>query len=389
MSNTIRYTAIFAALSLLTAAIGCGDLSDDGPTMTVDVTSDITSDTEWQSTTRYIVQDEIEVDADLVVEPGTIVEFEAGAHLDVESDGSLSADGTEEDPITFTGTEEQRGWWDGIRFFTSEHPNNQLNHVIVEYAGNGFPASVVIGDGNSIRDGGVEIQNSTIRHGENRGLYIYDGSELRNSADNEFYENDIPVRVAKRGMGQLDGNSTYAGNDNDYIQVLRGGVGADISSSMTLDALDVPYRVDTSDTVEIDGGEVEIEAGTVMEFEAGGSLQLTDDDSALTAEGTADDNIVFTGVEEQAGWWDGVWIQDSENPRNVLEHVVIEYGGGDSSHPGNLIVGDSNSIRNGSVSISDSILRHSAGYGIYLYGSAELTSENNEFSDNPDGDSND
>lgn len=386
MKRRISVIAAIALLGLVTLITGCGEF--DTPLTSEEISADINSDTVWTSSTRYIVQSTIDIGAELVIEPGTTIEFEVGTGLNVGSDGSLVAVGTEDEPITFTGTEAQAGWWNGIRFFNSDHPNNRLHYVIVEYAGNGYAANVVVGDSNRLRNGGVEIQHSIIRHGEDRGLLVHDLSELRNSTGNEYYDNDIPVQVAKRGMGQLDGNSTYTGNANDYIRVIRGNTGASISSDATWDALDVPYRFDTNRSIDIDGATVEIEAGAVMEFEATSSIKLETNSSVLIAEGTEDNQIIFTGVEQIPGWWNGIWNQNSDNPLNSLNHVVIEYGGGSDSHPANLIVGDPNRLRNGSISVTNSVLRHSAGYGIYLYSDAGLTAENNEFSDNVEDDTN-
>jgi uncharacterized repeat protein (TIGR01451 family) len=62
----------------------------------------------------YLVQNQVVVDASAVlsIDPGVKVQFDKSASLEVA--GALFADGTLTQPITFTASSSQAGWWDGI-----------------------------------------------------------------------------------------------------------------------------------------------------------------------------------------------------------------------------------------------------------------------------------
>lgn len=82
--------------------------------------------------------------------------------------GSLTAAGTEDEGITFTGTEDAQGHWIGINFDggpdDAPSENNELVHCDVEHAGSGVfpaaePANVSVTNGAAL-----EVTDSTLRH---------------------------------------------------------------------------------------------------------------------------------------------------------------------------------------------------------------------------------
>ena len=123
---------------------------------------------------------EIEVrDVDLVIAPGTTLEFQEDAGIEISTDGGLIADGTEDDPILFTGTSETAGWWNGI-FVESRNADNLLNGVTVEYGGGddfvGAPAgNVIIGSG--ANEGEMNVTNSVLRTSAEYGVWVHGDSD--------------------------------------------------------------------------------------------------------------------------------------------------------------------------------------------------------------------
>jgi len=80
--------------------------------------------------------------------------------------------------------------------------------------------------------------------------------------------------------------------------------------------------------VRVRGTSLTIEPGVRVHFDAGASLAI-EDDSALSAVGTAEAPIVFEGASSMPGWWDGIVIR-SDDVRNVVQHTVFrDAGAGD------------------------------------------------------------
>ena len=117
----------------------------------------------------------------LTIEPGTTVRFDPGFGLylgkgDIynKSYGVLNAQGTTENPITFTVSEPGQ-YWDGILFkWGTSASNSRLNYCTVEYGGNPKPSPYNDLDGAVSFWSGMPsidtIKNSTIRYSHTDGI---------------------------------------------------------------------------------------------------------------------------------------------------------------------------------------------------------------------------
>jgi len=77
-----------------------------------ELSSNISEDRTLVSETLYTVTSRVDIQdgATLTIEPGTVIQFESGEAFRVDGDGSaIVAEGTAEEPITMTGTQEQSG----------------------------------------------------------------------------------------------------------------------------------------------------------------------------------------------------------------------------------------------------------------------------------------
>ncbi len=113
--------------------------------------------------------------AKLTISPGVKLQFASGTQLVVNKGASLSATGTEAQPIVFTAQEATPGYWKGIKFNLSNSINNQLDYVTIEYAGGGdastsgnitstcFPSSPTR----------FSVTNSTIKDSFGWGVYQF------------------------------------------------------------------------------------------------------------------------------------------------------------------------------------------------------------------------
>ncbi len=111
-----------------------------------------------------------------------------------------------------------------------------------------------------------------------------------------------------------------------------------------------------------------------MEF-ASGKLLRVRADGALNAVGTATTPIIFTGTQATPGYWKGVTYYNSNNNKNELMYVIIEFGGGGYV---NLNVDYETRIK-----ISNSTISKSSKYGI-LFNSSSIIDKfsNNTITEN-------
>src|SRR5690625_2723630 len=354
--------------------------------------SDVTSDETWtKRDSPHWVTRQIGVrgggEPVLTIEPGAVIEFENESGLELNEGSTLVAAGTETAPILFTGVEKTPGFWKGIWFYDSRNPNNLLEYVTIEYGGGAAmhsqvePANLVLGRGSY--QAGVRVRNTILRHSAGYGLHVHSGSEFRGSEGNTFTQNvSGAASIYASGIAALDSGSSYTGNTNDHVLVKSEAVSH--SEAVTWQSLDVPYRIAGQTRVS---SAVTIEPGAVFEFENESGLELNEG-STLVAAGTETAPILFTGVEKTPGFWKGIWFYDSRNPNNLLEYVTIEYGGGAAMHsqvePANLVLGRG-SYQAG-VRVRNTILRHSAGYGLHVHSGSEFRgSEGNTFTQNASG----
>ena len=106
-----------------------------------------------------------------------------------------------------------------------------------------------------------------------------------------------------------------------------------------------------------------IEPGTAVGFEQGLGMRMRID-ASLIANGTAADPIVLTGTTKQRGWWKGVALEGTTDPRNVLAHTVVEYTGGaaiSNTQDASLML-----VGGAQARIEHSTFRQSAAYGVFL-----------------------
>jgi len=364
-------------VNLVVTANGASDGAAESINVTAEeeISSDISDDRTLSSDVTYFVTDEIEITAELTIEPGTEIYFEPGTGFELpEMSGAIIADGTEEEPILFSGTSEQSGWWNGIYLRESGNALNQLNWVTVEYGGGeeffqSGSGNVIVG--RSDETSSIEITNSTLRHSESYGVWVNSDSNLPGFEGNTITENDgAPVNMPANSIHQLDATSNFTGNDDDYIFVRSGN---DIDAvDVAWENLNVDYRISGDDSIVItDGGLLTIEPGATLKFESSAYIDL-DEQGGLVADGTQEEQIVFTGTTEQAGWWNGIYVRESTNPQNQLNWVTVEYGGGEEffrSGSGNVIVARS---ENASINISNSTIRQSDNYGVWVNSDGDL-----------------
>lgn len=304
--------------------------------------------------------------ATLTINPGVKLVFAQGRSLDVDSDGVLKAIGTEQHPITFTGELPSPGYWDGIRI--DSVVTSELDYVTVEYGGaDGFTeASVGVAF-----DGRLSVAHALIRHGSGYGVTVSASSaRLTRFENNTVTLNEQPpIYLPANNIGVIAGNNVLSGNvtdvggDRDYIFLFED---SDVTSDQTWSVTDVPYRVTHTDIL----AQLTVVPGANLEFTDGGRFDVRDG-GTLIADGSEEKPILFTGVQKSSGYWTGLQIYN--NTANLLNHVVIEYGGGSGGNTdGNIGV----FFSGGRLTVQNTVLRHSASYGFDFDDNINLVFEN-------------
>ncbi|MEF8776226.1 MAG: right-handed parallel beta-helix repeat-containing protein [Haloarculaceae archaeon] len=330
-----------------------------------EVTENVQADTTWspEECPRVALDGNIKVQngATLTIEPGVEVVGKPGAKLTIEGDGTLKANGEDENPIWFYGDSMASGHWETIEV-ESENPN-ELSNVVVRDAGGGDWAGVWIRG-----DARCSVTDSWFANNETWGLVAEDGAVL-DFARNVFTGNGTaPVSTATTVVGALDSVSRYAGdNGNDHIEV----GGTDVESEGTWPATDAPFYFEDNSRLF---APITVDPGAHFIFAEGAKLTVKEE-GGLTANGESDQEIVFEGNAESPGYWETIEVE-SNNPDNVLDNVVVrDAGGGDWA--GVWIRGDAR------CSVTNSTFENSATWGLLAEGGATLPEfSNNEFAGN-------
>ncbi|MFW5966991.1 MAG: hypothetical protein ACOCV2_05705 [Persicimonas sp.] len=382
------------ALIFLGGAAGCGDADpddnnanerpavEDCETLDSAPTADVALEGCYRVTDALYVEDDVLV----TVEPGTWFLFDANAGLQMNG-ARLKAEGTEEAPITFTGVEEVPGYWRGLDFRSTNSPDNVLDHVVVEYGGGekwgtsgSFFANINLNDFDGATR--VQITNSTLRHSEGFGMAVRNESVLESFEDNTVTDNEAPARISANRVEQLGTTSEFEGNEDDHIHVY-----GDVVDAVTWPRLDVPYLMQELVTVE-EEAYLTIAPGTTLIFTQDTGIWAYE--GILTAQGTADEPILFTGVEQIPGYWLGLEFHATNSGDNIIEHAVVEYGGSDTfpssgSGVANITVTDFYGATR--LRLNETTVRASGDAGLYIRqdsvveGCSNVTFEENEGDD--------
>ena len=153
---------------------------------------------------------------------------------------------------------------------------------------------------------------------------------------------------------------------------------SDINGGVIIEE-DSCYRVESY--LVLNDGILTIEPGVTLTFGEHAGLRIRDQ-GALQVEGTENNQVVFTGAEDQRGYWRGLHFQPTDSVDNVLDNLVIEYAGSEPhsvserSHAGIFVEGVELTIRDSTFREIDVSALTAQGTG------SALTLEGNHFVDN-------
>jgi hypothetical protein len=302
----------------------------------------------------------LSVSALLTIKAGSQIVFIENGGISVGSGGALKAVGTADKPILFTGEQKSAGYWKGIMFQNSNDTRNEIAYATVEYAGGGNAhGSVdVLGDQHMINR--IKLSNIIFRYSASHGFCLEGKNHIDKFENITSTKNKISAgRVDMYLLGKLDTQSNFKGNiGGDYITVEEG----DVFENSTWKSLSVPIYFKRSITIH-DNVLLTLDAGVELIFDSGKEI-TTSSLGALKAIGTAKKPILFTGKEHTAGYWQGIEV-GSNSINNILHYIIVEYGG--SRRAGLYLNTHYSATLKSRVNVKNSIFRHNAEYGIYIY----------------------
>jgi hypothetical protein len=307
----------------------------------------------------YIVTSDINVQADLTIMPGVIIEFEQNKGLQVIT-GSLNARGTSSNGIIFRGLNDSKAYWKGIAIY-SNGEGNELDYVSVTGGGSAIfqettvPSNILIA-GTDVSGAAVKISNSSFTESGGYGLYIEGMSTLNGFSNNTFASNTLAAAfIPARELHKAETTLFFGNNGFEGIET-SGTVDPGLNG--TWKKLQTGSYLVRSN-IEIKGG-ITIEAGAAFKVKNGVTVSVVDY-GYLNATGSADAKIIFTS-ETINGRWNGLYF-NGFNENNMLKYAEINNAGlnkiADSDHPGNIAIGS-----NGKLIVENSVMRNGLGYGL-------------------------
>ncbi|MDP1845383.1 MAG: hypothetical protein Q8L09_01380 [Candidatus Moranbacteria bacterium] len=190
-----------------------------------DVTESITAETIWNETgSPYLVYGTINVNAPLIINPGTIVKFQyygIGPTGMLSVKNELNAVGTPEKPIIFTSmrndvggddnhdgnaSQAGKGDWYGVSIYNNSY-NSKLEHVLISNATTGLKYQ----DYSSPNYRGLILRNSEIKDNE-EGIKVYNTLPIIENNKIEKNKIGITAYTSKASRVPTFHNNTIEGN---------------------------------------------------------------------------------------------------------------------------------------------------------------------------------
>jgi hypothetical protein len=319
-----------------------------GPTTHTGVTTDET----WTAdTSPHIVPNSMNVNAGVTLTLAPCSEVRIGTGQTLTVRGHLVSAGTAEQPVLITSN--GGGPFAQIRNYGTG-TTIRLTYTTVEQGGDPLTSApdltgtiFVQGDVAEPTQGLLHVDHVTVQSSASNGIVAIDGSGFTDESTDLTVEGAAahPVSLWPPAIYSLPAGA-YTGNAVDEILVPGGGGAQAIVRDTTFHDRGVPYRIGSSTSsaeIVVDAGStglatLTIEPGVVLRFVRDGAFWVERfvgpvTAGAVIAVGTATDPIVFTSAEASpaAGDWAGIHFASTPDGTSRLEHVRVEYAGGETS----------------------------------------------------------
>lgn len=288
----------------------------------------------------YHVTGQVILTGEVTIAPGTIFIVDADSSIDIgwnSTRTTLTALGTEAKPIQFCSDKPILGRWQGLRLSRGLTTDSVLQHAHIYDAGKGAAALTVIAP--------VSLIDVTI-HGSSSDGVVADafGDDSSGLTVNDARGAAV-VLEGQVAVDKFPPGSKFKGNaDNSAHIRFRNYNGGSVHFAN----LGIPYVQDQG----------MIAYNVVLDFEAGVEYRFAVDtglevgwnsnQATLNIPGTAAKPVVFRGLTDKKGSWNGVLINKNVSTDSSLSNVQV-INGGKQTPP--LVV--SSSVTLSDVSVSD------------------------------------
>lgn len=324
-----------------------GEANGKTPTGECVIKYNITKNATWSPTScpdGYLLKYSLEVrgDAELRLEPGTVVKVARNGGLTVTDNAAIIAKGQSSSKVVFDGATVSQASWSGLEI-KSSNALNELSYVKIQHAGSHpdtFVAAINVSDNGVLALADVDvIDNGAV------GLSLWgNGKYLRFDRVTIARNVGAPAQVTVPKVKYLKGLGTVITDNGANNSII---VEATSLHKITEDSVwpALPYRIAGqnglgSGVVEVES-HLEIEAGAILELTSGSGFLVEGGSSGLKVVGTPGQKVVFRGVDGSS--WSGITYGESAWSGNRLEHVEIKnaagapswgyYGTGNSGTP--------------------------------------------------------
>ena len=285
----------------------------------------------------------------LTIDPGVNVQFANSVNNKFNVQGTLVANGTDSQRITFTGLVATPGSWGGISAvgtaITPAHVN--LNYVTLDYGGGSGSSGAQVYADRTV----LSITNSLIRNSAGNGVYTTLNTPLDAHAVNFVGNGQNAIQLNQPSTDLLMTDLTASGNGINGVRVAGSSI---FHGQKRWTFPGIPYSVDGPVMTDL-GDVLTIDPGNTLQFTANGWLYIR---GRLNALGTASKPITLTAQNQTVGGWRGLFIDGGVHQAVAqLDYVTIEYAGSN-------INGANIEVANGRLIVAHSIIRHSLTDGI-------------------------
>src|SRR5579883_514215 len=266
----------------------------------------------------------------LVVQPGTTVQFSGNHGLYVQ--GTLTALGSSNQPITFTSTAGTPASWGGIAFLAGSDAST-LDHVHLSYAGGGLntvtPSSGCCAyAGIYVNGAAPTISNSTIDFTGN-GSHNNNGNGIEVGSSGPVLLDDAldnnsgwPIRYDQlpNDLSMTNNGLTATGDANGSIMDVAAN--ATVAGAWNLSNIGLSLQLEGDVTIA-PGAQVTVGMTNTLLFNGGGLYVQ----GTLTMSGTATSPISVTSPSGTPASWGGIAFLAGSDA-STLDHVHLSYAGG-------------------------------------------------------------
>ncbi len=301
----------------------------------------------------------------LTILPGVEIYFTRTAGMIVT--GDLNINGSSSKPVTIDGLAGTPGSWNGIYV---KNGNTLITYTSILDAG--YRALEGLTETAALTvEGTLNMQHSEVSGSGGMGIFLKDQATIQyteNFSGNTLQDNmTSAIRLGFDDVHKVLQNNTIGAYSSTVPAIeVRAGKTDILGTWINLNA-EIDYLIIEDVTLKAKKS-MTIESGTIINFASGTSLNIL---GSLDASG-----VSFLGAEQTAGYWEGIIL--STDNHVILDNCDIQDGGGGLTDKANIVIQPAAV----SVSITNSSITNSAGYGVIVQTGASDFSINSPESGN-------